>query len=660
MIIALLLLGKDCAQLFSVKYELRVGERQRFVDRRRGPSSRPRQAFSREENSRRQVANRPVESRRAIDRPSNNRPTNNLPIINNNRGKFVRNRRPQTAVQVPDRSQSRRGQGRRLRKNRPNGGNGGSRVANKRPSPAPFTNRRSSPSGNGRSTPLSRNFGPTAQRFFREISSHSDYFKQPKQSYQVVQDKMFQFYKLAASQLGRTIDYNPLRVTSELPKLTEKEDSTEYRLNRNILSVLFETDVVLTVDQIDKMTTSLKGRNRRRKRKVISETVYRWRSLTIPYRFSYTDASWQRAVRNGIQHWEQQTCLRFQENGAGKDYLNFIRGEGCYSSVGRIGGSQTVSIGDGCEILGIVAHEIGHSIGFWHEQSRPDRESYITIEKQAIIPITIGNFDKRDPSEVNTYGISYDVGSVMHYGPTESLDAFSVRPGQTTIRTRDTKYATTIGQRDELSFIDVKQANAVYCSQICRRKLNCKNGGYEDPNNCQRCKCPDGMGGTLCDRVQQSSCEGELKATNRWRTLSSAQAGKCYWRITAKGAKVRFEVMRTEYICRATCSAYLEIKYKIDVAKTGYRLCCDGTERGGQLVSWNDFILVKHTHFAFGSFSLRYKIERRQAPSTISTSARQQSDSARLSSQSEHRDENIRKVHLKKVSGIADAPVVKQ
>lgn len=64
--------------------------------------------------------------------------------------------------------------------------------------------------------------------------------------------------------------------------------------------------------------------------------------------------------------------------------------------------------------IGIVAHEIGHALGLWHEQSRKDRDSHIDILINNILPYQRSQFDARDSDYL---GVGYDIGSVMQYGP---------------------------------------------------------------------------------------------------------------------------------------------------------------------------------------------------------------------------------------------------
>ena len=52
--------------------------------------------------------------------------------------------------------------------------------------------------------------------------------------------------------------------------------------------------------------------------------------------------------------------------------------------VGRIRGRQQLSLGNGCVYTGTIIHEFLHAIGFYHEQSRPDRDQYVRVIRENI------------------------------------------------------------------------------------------------------------------------------------------------------------------------------------------------------------------------------------------------------------------------------------
>jgi hypothetical protein len=192
----------------------------------------------------------------------------------------------------------------------------------------------------------------------------------------------------------------------------------------------------------------------------IAGKQYRWPKRTIPYSIDPKLPNKDRVVK-AVAHWNEKTSFRFIARTNQVDYLLITRKPGCIvSDVGRRGGEQCVSLGDGCSV-GSIIHELGHTIGLWHEHCRHDRDLFVTIDFTNIEDGCEDNFTKDSICGTTTSTVdvgTYDYGSIMHY----PADAFHIDDRFPVITPLKLPAGVKMGQRDGLSAGDLAAVEKLY------------------------------------------------------------------------------------------------------------------------------------------------------------------------------------------------------
>ncbi|GIY36218.1 astacin-like metalloprotease toxin 2 [Caerostris extrusa] len=166
----------------------------------------------------------------------------------------------------------------------------------------------------------------------------------------------------------------------------------------------------------------------------IKNTNYRWPGYpgggTVPYVIDASVEHLRDAIMDAIKQYHDNTCIRFVERTDQENYISIkqLRGQRKGEKATTLlqnplkkrkcekyQGKQEVSLGEGCEPLGTIVHELGHALGLFHEHMRSDRDNWIVVHEENIIPKMLDQFNRTDADQ-EIISTPYDTHSIMHYG----------------------------------------------------------------------------------------------------------------------------------------------------------------------------------------------------------------------------------------------------
>uniref|UniRef100_A0A0N4Z8E8 Metalloendopeptidase n=1 Tax=Parastrongyloides trichosuri TaxID=131310 RepID=A0A0N4Z8E8_PARTI len=343
-----------------------------------------------------------------------------------------------------------------------------------------------------------------------------------------------------------------------------------------------------------------------KKRAIIRSDKHKWK-FPIKYHFEWPINEWYLKKALGII--EKETCVTFEhenKNTTTGHRLNFVYSSYCGSRVGMISEEkpQEIYLNFNCMYDTIrIQSVVFHALGLFNEQCRNDRDTFVTIHNNNIKDGFESNFIIDNNSWSTNYNISYDYGSAMH----SLSNAFSKDKKRPTITSKiSPKYNMMMGQRDMVAFSDYKLVNLHYCNIINYGFYSrCINGGYEDPHDFNKCKCPHNFEGKRCNRLKKTRyrCGDQYYIAKLYQKqlFETWGAINCHYKILSRsdkiiGLKIIYVNAARGLLCHQQNS--IEIKHRKDKAVMGLCLC-GNHNHPFHLISEDNTVLVHFVGWGF-------------------------------------------------------------
>jgi astacin len=198
--------------------------------------------------------------------------------------------------------------------------------------------------------------------------------------------------------------------------------------------MIVEGDLQVPITEFTERYAVWQGRSQTPARTYVTNL---WPNGQVPYEFDSNVTTANRtAMQTAMQWWQNVSNVQFTQcadNSCSGDYIHIQSSTVNNAPAGRQGNQQIVNISDWGSTP-VMAHELGHTLGLIHEQNRPNRNDFVTVNYNNICkstdPVSSCNggvcldpdgiqidcdFNFTIDTSASTYG-PYDFDSVMHYG----------------------------------------------------------------------------------------------------------------------------------------------------------------------------------------------------------------------------------------------------